>query len=91
MWRTRTDFTDVSVGDEVVVYYDGEIAESNPLQNQYGICYHIENSCKSRNRVNFSWLNCLNGARWKYALLRFICHKKEKLIKKYCNSFFYVE
>lgn len=25
-------FTDVSVGDEVVVYYDGEIAESDPLQ-----------------------------------------------------------
>ncbi len=25
-------FTDVSVGDEVVVYYNGEIAESDPLQ-----------------------------------------------------------
>ena len=25
-------YTDVSVGDEVVVYYNGEIAESDPLQ-----------------------------------------------------------
>lgn len=25
-------YTNVSVGDEVVVYYNGEIAESNPLQ-----------------------------------------------------------
>lgn len=25
-------FTDVSVGDEVVVYYNGDIAESDPLQ-----------------------------------------------------------
>ncbi len=25
-------YTNVSIGDEVVVYYDGEIAESDPLQ-----------------------------------------------------------
>lgn len=32
-------YTDVSVGDEIVVYYNGEIAESDPLQinTVYGI------------------------------------------------------
>ena len=30
--ENKDSYTDVSVGDEVVTYYNGEIAESDPLQ-----------------------------------------------------------
>ena len=37
--KNRDNYAEVSVGDEVVVYYDGKIAESDPLQinTVYGI------------------------------------------------------
>ena len=37
--ENKESYTDISVGDEVVVYYNGEIAESDPLQinTVYGI------------------------------------------------------
>ena len=30
--ENKDSYTDVAVGDEVIVYYNGEIAESDPLQ-----------------------------------------------------------
>ena len=30
--ENKDSYTDVSVGDEIIVYYNGEIAESYPLQ-----------------------------------------------------------
>lgn len=30
--ENKDSYTDVSVDDEVVIYYNGEIAESDPLQ-----------------------------------------------------------
>ena len=37
--KVLDNYAEVSVGDEVVVYYDGKIAESDPLQinTVYGI------------------------------------------------------
>ena len=37
--ENKDSYTDISVGDEIVVYYNGEIAESDPLQinTVYGI------------------------------------------------------
>ena len=39
--KNRDNYAEVSVGDEVVVYYDGKIAESDPLQinTVYGITF----------------------------------------------------
>ena len=36
---SEDSYTDISVGDEIVVYYNGEIEESEPLQinSVYGI------------------------------------------------------
>lgn len=41
--KNRDNYAEVSVGDEVVVYYDGKIAESDPLQinTVYGITLKI--------------------------------------------------
>ena len=41
--ENKDSYTDISVGDEVVVYYNGEIAESDPLQinTVYGITLKI--------------------------------------------------
>lgn len=37
--ENKDSYTDISVGDEIVIYYNGEIAESDPLQinTVYGI------------------------------------------------------
>ena len=37
--ENKDSYTDISVGDEILVYYNGEIAESDPLQinTVYGI------------------------------------------------------
>ena len=43
-------YTDLSVGDEVVVYYNGEVAESDPLNESKAIKTVIKNSL--RNRTN---------------------------------------